>query len=513
MALNFKIMINLNITFLTFLLFFIPSLNASTLKNFDGEKNHELNNSSNDLQKKYKIYDDKKPKTFLSFKNLREILINNNKELKTLKSKIEQAKANYKSKLAAWSPRLYLNSNDLPKFTLGNDYKNLSEDTKTDKLSLGINANIDWDIIKPSRRLEIKIAEDELSNSELIFNSRINDLYLESVKLFYYVQASFQEISLAKKSIEISEIALKEAQEKYKSGIGNKIEVLEAQTQLDRDNIKLSNNIGELSKNKNALYLLLNLDDKILIKEDNSSLIDMAWETSFEDSLLAAYKNRKDLKLKNQNISINQKQAESTLSGKKPNFTLYNQYTINNSWGETDVSTTPKYSNRNKSNLNTVGIKFSWNLFDGGLIKQKYLSLKNKEDELNNEFNLSKEQIKKQLKDAFITLDLSMKNIIYSFNQLNSAKETLLISMKRLNAGLTTQREIVNSQADAYEAESNFINSITEYNISLAELERLTLLKKENICKFKIPNSNERISKFYKFIFDNELNTKCKKIN
>ena len=296
MALNFKIMINLNITFLTFLLFFIPSLNASTLKNFDGEKNHELNNSSNDLQKKYKLYDDKKSKTFLSFKNLKEILINNNKELKTLKSKIEQAKANYKSKLAAWSPRLYLNSNDLPKFTLGNDYKNLSEDTKTDKLSLGINANLDWDIIKPSRRLEIKIAEDELSNSELIFNSRINDLYLESVKLFYYVQASFQEISLAKKSIEISEIALKEAQEKYKSGIGNKIEVLEAQTQLDRDNIKLSNNIGELSKNKNALYLLLNLDDKILIKEDNSSLIDMAWETSFEDSLLAAYKNRKDLK-------------------------------------------------------------------------------------------------------------------------------------------------------------------------------------------------------------------------
>ena len=102
--------------------------------------------------------------------------------------------------------------------------------------------------------------------------------------------------------------------------------------------------------------------------------------------------------------------------------------------------------------------------------------------------NLSKNQIKSKIADSFINLDISMGSIVYSFNQLNAAKETLEISLKRLEAGLTTQREIVNIQADLSESESNYINSILDYKITLAELERATLLEKQSICNL-ISNS------------------------
>ena len=108
------------------------------------------------------------------------------------------------------------------------------------------------------------------------------------------------------------------------------------------------------------------------------------------------------------------------------------------------------------------------------------LFFKEKTNELKDDLIQSKIEIKKQLLDAFVNLEIA-KNIILSFDQLNSAKETLEISLKRMEAGLATQREIVNVQADVAEAESNFINSITDYNTNLATLERTSLLKVD-IC-------------------------------
>ena len=225
-----------------------------------------------------------------------------------------------------------------------------------------------------------------------------------------------------------------------------------------------------------------------------------------------AYINRKDLEIKNKNVSINKKKSLSILSGKKPNLTFYNQYSLSTTWGESNVSTKPDYANQNKSNINNVGIKFNWNLFDGGLIKQNYLASESRSNELKEELQLSRNQIKKELIDAFINLDISKENIIYSFNQLKAAKETLEISLKRLYAGLTTQREIINIQADVSESESNFINAITEYNITLAKLERLTLVEKKDICILNKAEENESNNYFYKFILENNLKKSCGEI-
>ena len=485
-------------------IFLIPSLKASNpyknKLNLDYQKNEPLKSQLNGKSK---------DSIKIEINNLKGILEENNKSIKSLKSKVKQTEANYKSKLALWSPKFYLNSNDAPKYITGDSFDNISDNTSTNKLSLGINANVEWDIIKPNRRLEIKISEEEISNAEYLLNSKINDLYLEALKLFYQIQATYQEIALAQKSIEVSELSLLEAQEKYKAGIGNKIEVLEAQTQLERDQIKKVKKIGQLNKNKNSLYLLLDSDNTYKVEEDKNFTLDYVWSTNFEESTSQAYKNRADLKIKKKDISINNKKAISVKSEKQPEFTLYNQFSLNKSWGENDVSTKPDFNKQNKGNSNNLGIKFKWNLLDGGQIKQRYISLSNRTNELKQEYNLSKNQIKSKIADSFINLDISMGSIVYSFNQLNAAKETLEISLKRLEAGLTTQREIVNIQADLSESESNYINSILDYKITLAELERATLLEKQSICNL-ISNKKENMeNNFYLFIVNNNLNKKC----
>ena len=450
-------------------------------------------------------------KITIDLNNLRNILTENNNELKKYKSQIIQSEALLKSKFAAWSPRITLQSNEIPKYITGNDFNNLSNDTASKKLSAGIDSIIEWDVINPKRRLEIKIAKDELNNNKLFYKASLEDLYFESLKIYYLIQASYEEINVAKKSIEISELAFNEADEKLKSGIGSKLELLEAKIQLDRDQINLVKQIGNLEKNINSLSKILNTSKEIIVKKDDSKEITWVWENSLEQSLISAFNNRSDLKIKKKDISINTNKSLSVLSAKKPDLTFYNNYSLSKSKGENGVTGVPDYDNETKSNLNSIGLKFSWNIFDGGLIKQNYLSLKEKRNELESEYNLSKSLIKQQLMDAFINLEASKKNIVLSYNQLKAAKETLEISLKRMDAGLSTQREIVNVQGDVAESEKNFINAKTDYNLSISQLERITLLKKSNLCKVNNQYTKSKNKNFYKFIIENSLNNNCSK--
>ena len=84
----------------------------------------------------------------------------------------------------------------MPKYLTGNDIKNLENNTSSNQLKLGIDANIEWDIIKPDRKLEIKIARDKFKNNELLYSSSIEELYLESLKIYYLIQALSRKLML-----------------------------------------------------------------------------------------------------------------------------------------------------------------------------------------------------------------------------------------------------------------------------------------------------------------------------
>ena len=158
----------------------------------------------------------------------------------------------------------------MPKYIIGDDKKNTGNNTSSEQLSLGIDANIEWDIIKPERRLEIKIARDQLNNNKLLYRSSIEKLYLESLKIYYAIQASLKKLMLQEKiNPEISENAYQEASEKLKSGIGNKLELLEAKIQLNRDEIDLTRKLGNLKKNQHSLSKLLNINKELDIKKEN----------------------------------------------------------------------------------------------------------------------------------------------------------------------------------------------------------------------------------------------------
>jgi len=94
-----------------------------------------------------------------------------------------------------------------------------------------------------------------------------------------------------------------------------------------------------------------------------------------------------------------------------------------------------------------------------------------------------KEQIELEVRDAIREIRNSLKKIDAARTAVELAEEVVKNDEERLRVGITTTREVLESQRDLIDAQTTQIEAITEYNISLARLEKTmgTLLQKNNI--------------------------------
>lgn len=474
------------------ILLFLPIV-FLTLSNevcFANNKNNVLLSESLGNSNRFNKKDN--TKNIIKLTNIGDILKKNNEELKILESQILQFESLYKSKLSLWYPKLILNSSNLPSFETGTNDIDLSEDTYTKKLTTSLNFNLEWDLLNFSRNPEIEIAKLNLETSKVKYKIKYRDLFLETLTNFLLFKSSIEEIKVAEKVIAISEISLNDAKARFAAGIGNKLEVLESETQLEKDRQFLAKAIGDAKKKEKALKRSLNFQNNDLILGNEKFQISGIWNFPIKISLQEAKENREELQNINLKKKINKNDIDLSSSGKKPKLSIYNTYSISSVKGEED-QTTPDYNKIANSEKNIVGLKFNWTLFDGGKTKHNFKSLKEKDKELEREYRAYLDELENNIEDNFVDLNLSTKNILTSYAQINSSEEALKLSMQRLKAGVASQREVLLNLSDFTESKSRFIKAITEYNINIERLKTNTGIIETLNCNSERNANNEFI--------------------
>jgi len=428
----------------------------------------------------------------VNLNQLENILINNNRTIKIYLERVDQARSMLKNSLSSWYPTLNLTANGIPQYFEAYNYNDSSliADTKSKQWRSSISAQIKWDIINPARVPEIESAKDSYEKSKYSYSIVLRDLKLEAKKRYFNLQKANEEIKVAKKSIESSTLGLKEAEIRFETGIGTKLEVLEAKTQLARDQQLLNIKLGDQKIGQRSLAEILNFPEDVTPLIGSKTQVTGIWDLSLEDSIIAAYNSREELESILLDISINNSNANAALAAGQPKLSIVNTSTSVFSKGELN-QVSPDTSNTSSNFSNTIGLNATWFIFDGGSSRSLYNYNKSKAKEAKLNFAAIRAQIRKEVEEVFFKLESAKLNISASYTEVLSARESLRLAKLRYKSGITTQREIVNNQRDLTDSEVRYIMAVTSYNALLADLSRQTGLDNIKPCDIKVNQRNQ----------------------
>ena len=439
----------------------------------------------------------------ITLENALDLAEANSPRLKAAASQVDQAKSALRATIASWYPTVDFSANGLPEYFKSYTYRNPdfvpsttipavtnpltgeeirpARERRGDPQSYGrqwradVNLRVRWDIINPSRVPEIAAARDRYEQAGDSYLIALRDLRLDAATAYFRLQESDEGVRIGQDSVRASLVSLRDARARYNAGVNTKLEVLEAETQLARDRT-LTDRLGTQDFSRRNLAALLDLPQDITPTAATPARPLGLWEPTLQESIVAAYNFREELDRLILDISINNSQANASLAAIQPVLSFVNTTTSFRNQGQTGLDSlgSIEMDDYTWGVQNSSALTATWRLFDGGRARAEYRRFKQAAEE--SAFNLAatRDQIRLEVEDSFIGLRTAIQNIQTTSSEVLSSRESLRLSQLRVQAGVSTQREVVDNQRDLTNAEIRYAQAIREYNTSLAELRRRT---------------------------------------
>ena len=426
-----------------------------------------------------------RPLGLVEVENLAEV---NNPNLKAIASQVDQAQSNLRAQISQWYPNLNFESASAPAFTTGQARSvasnGFSTTAATDRWAFGAALTAQWSLINPQRVPTIAAARDQFEKAKFQYVIALRDLRLQAASAYFDLQQSDDQVRIGQESVRASIVSLKDSKAKFQAGVATKLEVLEAETQLSRDQQLLTNSLAAQAIARRTLAALLDLPQSVTPTAKDPARVFGIWQPSLQESIIAAYTFREELDQSLLDISIANSQANAALGAIQPFLNIFAGFSGNVFDGNDPVIVSQPGAEGNNYDT-AIGVNLSWRLFDGGAAAAQ--SRQNKQLAQENTFRFAQRRdgIRLEVETSFYELEKNNRNIVTTSREVISARESLRLARLRLQAGVTTQREVVDNQRDLTQAEVRFSNSITDYNKRLAELRRRTGLDQVAGCKPK----------------------------
>jgi len=408
----------------------------------------------------------------------------NSPSLKAAASQVDQAKSSLRAAISAWYPTVDLSANGLPSYLKSYNYRNPDfvpgiageNETYDREKRADVSLSVRWDIIDPARVPEIASQRDAYEQSRDAYLIALRDLRLQTASSYFQLQEADEGVRIGQASVRASLVSLRDARARFNAGVNTKLEVLEAETQLARDRNLLTDRLASQDLARRGLARELALPQDITPTAATPSAPLGLWEPSLQESIVAAYNYREELDQLILDISIDNSRANSSLAAVQPVLSFVNTTTSFRSEGQSGVSSLGDIDMDDYTwgAQNTTALTATWRLFDGGRARAEYRRFKRAAEESAYNFASTRDGIRFEVEQSFINLRSAIQNIETTSSEVLSSRESLRLSQLRVQAGVSTQREVVDNQRDLTNAELRYAQAIREYNTSLAQLRRRT---------------------------------------
>jgi OMF family outer membrane factor len=206
------------------------------------------------------------------------------------------------------------------------------------------------------------------------------------------------------------------------------------------------------------------------------------WTPSLQESVIAAYAFREELDNALLDISAANSQANSAIGAVQPFLSIFNNLNGFRYQGiEQVIVDLPGRSGWAVENA--FGLQATWNIFDGGAARAQYRQAKQRAQENGFRFATTRDNLRFEVEESFYQLREANRNIQTTSREVISSRESLRLARLRFQAGVSTQREVVDNQRDLTQAEVRYADALASYNNNLALLRRRTGLDQVAVCQ------------------------------
>jgi len=389
------------------------------------------------------------------------IIANNNVEIAKNNSSIYNTR--YLPTLSTSAGANYNNSNQEIESQAGEITNINGAKTKTYNASVNLNYTL-FDGL--GRKYNYKQLQETYNLSELQARETIENMYLQLFNVYFQIARLSENTKNLKSTLDISKQRLIRAQYQYEYGQSTKLELLNAEVDVNNDSINFLNSKQLYSNTKRDLNIVLGIQKDInyMVETD----VEFITLMSYDELITKAKENNVLLKQNEKNIAISEFNIKSNKAGYLPTAGLSGSY----GWNKSENPATSFFAQSNSTGLN-AGINLSWNLFDGGntktLVANAKIALENqeilKEQQLETIENTLKNTLEEYHNTLFI-LQAQEQNVITNQNNFDRTEE-------KYKLGQVTSIEFRLAQINLLNTQTALNNA--KYDAKLIELELLQL--------------------------------------
>lgn len=340
-----------------------------------------------------------------------------------------------------------------------------SQSGRTTTTSFTTGVELSYDLFTSGLRpAQIRAAERQARSSELQLEQSREAIRLQVSSDYYDLQDADQQVLINEAAVRNSEANLRDARAQERAGLGTRFDVLRAEVNLANAQQVLTNARSTQNVRRRQLAQRLSVSESVNLAAADPVIPAGGWSLPLEDSIVLAYRNRAELEDQLVQREISEEQIRQARAQNGPTLGVVASYNFQRQ-GRTNTDTT-------NTDQYTLALQARLNLFDGGATNARISQRQRDKEIAEARFAQNRNQIRFDVEQAYSNLQANRANIATTEGAVAQAEESLRLAILRFQAGVGTQTERINAEAELTRARGNRISAIIGYNRSLAQLQR-----------------------------------------
>ncbi|NTW16462.1 MAG: TolC family protein [Syntrophaceae bacterium] len=289
---------------------------------------------------------------------------------------------------------------------------------------------------------------------------------VQEVKIAYFNVLKAERLhSVAVQAVEQLEAHRKMAQDFFDVGIIPRNDLLRAEVELanGRHNLVKAENSVEMAKSKFNTVLRREINTPTTL-EDILTL--KPFTQSLNECQKHALENRSEIKSSAMKVEHSQKMVDMTKSEYFPTINAVGHY---ERFGDTPGVSGSLY--KDQEYWYVMGVA-SWNFWEWGRTKNRVDASRSRENQTAYALQNIKDQVTLEVKNAWLGLHEAEKQLAVTQKAIEQAEENYRISRERYQEQVGTSTDVLDAQTLLTRAKVEYFNALSDYNISMARLER-----------------------------------------